>query len=86
MILNISGKKALFINKEDAGVYSDIGLALMNLERYEEAITFLEQAIKLDSQNKDYIYSLANLYRDNKRFELAISEYLSFRRILPAFR
>lgn len=68
-------KEAFTLNKNDASVCNDLGLALMHLERYAEAATYLEKAVSLDSDNMDYIYSLGSVYRDNKMFKQAILEY-----------
>ncbi len=68
-------KEAFVLNNEDAVACNDLGLALMHLERYAEAIVYLKKAVSLDPRNPDYIYSLGSLYRDNKMFDQAISEY-----------
>ncbi len=47
----------------------------MRLERYAEAVPYLRKAVSLASDNVDYIYSLGSVYRDNKMFDQAISEY-----------
>ena len=70
-----SAKEALALNNNDASICNDLGLALMHLERYAEAITYLKKAVSLDPNNTDYIYSLGSVYRDNKMFNQAISEY-----------
>jgi protein O-GlcNAc transferase len=70
-----SAKEAFASNNNDATICNDLGLALMHLERYAEAITYLKKAVSLDSNNTDYIYSLGSVYRDNKMFNQAILEY-----------
>jgi len=70
-----SAREAFAMNNSDASVCNDLGLALMHLERYAEAITYLKKAVSLDPGNTDYIYSLGSVYRDNKMFSQAISEY-----------
>ena len=68
-------RDAFALNNNDASICNDLGLALMHLERYAEAITYLKKAVSLDSGNTDYIYSLGSVYRDNKMFNQAIAEY-----------
>ena len=70
-----SATEAYTLNNNDAASCNDLGLALMHLERYTEAITYLKKAVSLDPNNTDYIYSLGSVYRDNKMFNQAISEY-----------
>ncbi len=70
-----SAKDALALNNNDSSICNDLGLALMHLERYAEAITYLKKAVSLDPNNTDYIYSLGSVYRDNKMFDQAIIEY-----------
>ena len=70
-----SAKEAFVLNNNDASICNDLGLALMHLERYTEAITYLKKAVDLGPNNVDYIYSLASVYRDNKMFDQAILEY-----------
>ncbi|MBU0547647.1 MAG: tetratricopeptide repeat protein [Candidatus Omnitrophica bacterium] len=74
-----SAKNALTLNNNDASICNDLALALMHLERYAEAITYLKKAVSLDPDNADYIYSLGSVYRDNKMFNQAISEYNKLR-------
>jgi len=70
-----SAKEAFVLNNGDASVCNDLGLALMHLERYAEAITYLKKAVSLDPNNTDYIYSLGSVYRDNNMPYQAIAEY-----------
>jgi len=70
-----SARDAFALNNNDASVCNDLGLALMHLARYGEAATYLEKAVSLDANNTNYIYSLGSVYRDNKMFHQAISEY-----------
>ena len=70
-----SAREAFILNNNDASICNDLGLALMHLERYGEAITYLKKAVSLEPNNTDYIYSLGSVYRDNKMFNQAISEY-----------
>ncbi len=68
-------QSALAINPNDASLYNDIGLALVQLERYPQSIYYLEQAIKLAPENLNMRYNLANVYRDNNLQEKALAEY-----------
>jgi tetratricopeptide (TPR) repeat protein len=70
-----SAEDAFALNSDNASTCNDLGLALMHQERYAEAITYLKKAVNLEPNNTDYIYSLGSLYRDNKMFNQAISEY-----------
>ena len=70
-----SATEAYTLNNNDAASCNDLGLALMHLERYTEAITYLKKAVSLEPNNADYIYSLGSVYRDNKMYNQAISEY-----------
>jgi len=67
--------KAFELNNKDASICNDLGLALMHLERYDQAAIYLKKAVFLEPNNPDYIYSLGSVYRDNKMFDQAILEY-----------
>jgi tetratricopeptide (TPR) repeat protein len=47
----------------------------VNLEKYDEAIPSLKEALSLNPENVNIRYSLASVYRDNDRLSEAISEY-----------
>jgi len=80
-----SGKKALSINKDDPALYNDVGIALMNLEQYGEAVDFLEQAVSFEPVKEDYIYNLASVYRDNKMLDKALEEYSRLNNMNPQY-
>jgi tetratricopeptide (TPR) repeat protein len=67
--------KALTANDSDPGLYHSLGLALMGLERYSEALPYLRRAVELAPQNANMLYSLASVYRDSGQFQDAIREY-----------
>jgi tetratricopeptide (TPR) repeat protein len=67
--------EAFALNDNDASICNDLGLALMHLERYAQAIIYLKKAVSLDPNNTDYIYSLGSVYRDNQMPDQAILEY-----------
>lgn len=68
-------QKAVFLNSKDASNQNELGLLLMRLERYAEALPYLKEAVYLNPNNLDYLYSLASVYRDNKMYKQAIVEY-----------
>ncbi|MBM3245694.1 MAG: tetratricopeptide repeat protein, partial [Candidatus Omnitrophica bacterium] len=70
-----SYQTALALGKEDAVIYNDIGLALIQLERYREATTYLEKAFSRDPGNVNIHYSLASAYRDAGLSSKALAEY-----------
>ena len=72
-------------SSQDPLIYNEIGLALMNLERYKEAATFMKKATELDPGNKYYIYSLGSIYRDNGEIDKAFAQYKILIQLQPDF-
>lgn len=68
-------RAALELNSSDAGLYNDLGLALMQREAYSEAAVYLKEAVRLEPENFNIRYNLASVYRDNSLFEEALAEY-----------
>jgi len=68
-------KLALAINRNDYISYNNISIALVQLERYPEALAYIKKASELAPANLNILYALASIYRDNKMLELALSEY-----------
>lgn len=68
-------KTVINSNHGDAVLLNDLGLALMEMERYSEALVYLKQALSLEPDNPNIHYSLASVYRDNKMLDEAVSEY-----------
>ncbi len=68
-------KAVLNYGHKDSIVLNDLGLSLMQMEHYEEAMVYLKQAVNLNPLNINIRYSLASVLRDNKMFDEAISEY-----------
>lgn len=68
-------QKVIDLNNTDASAYHNLGLLLMLLERYSQALPYLQKALILASDNADYAYSLASVYRDNKMYNQAIEIY-----------
>ncbi len=66
---------ALALNYNNAVLHNDLGLALMQMERYAEALVYLREAARLDPGNLDIRYSLASTYRDRGMLNEAASEY-----------
>ncbi|MDD5691788.1 MAG: tetratricopeptide repeat protein [Candidatus Omnitrophica bacterium] len=68
-------QKTVSLDASDPAALNDLGLLLMRLERYSEAIPYLERAVSLAPENADYVYSLASVYRDNKMSAQALEGY-----------
>lgn len=67
--------KALVIDGRDVTLLNNLGLALMNLERYKDALNFIEKAVMLSPGDINFRYSLASLYRDMGMLEESAAEY-----------
>ena len=68
-------KQALELNKKDASLYNNLGLALMNLERLEEARHYLSKAVMLVPKDVHFRYNLASVCRDGQHFDEAVGFY-----------
>jgi len=68
-------QKLITLDVQNASVYSDLGLLLVNIERYGQALLYLKEAVRLEPLNIEYNYSLASVYRDNKMLKAAIAGY-----------
>lgn len=67
-------KDALAFNEQDASIQNDLGIALVQLERYSEAIVHLQRALKLNPTN-NIRYNLASAYKDREMFKEAELAY-----------
>ncbi|MHB8155421.1 MAG: tetratricopeptide repeat protein [Candidatus Omnitrophota bacterium] len=68
-------QKVVAHDNQGASGYHELGLLLMRLERYAEALLYLKKAVSLAPDKIEYAYSLASVYRDAKMFDQAIAEY-----------
>ena len=66
---------ALSLRANDPVILNDVALAFMNMESYEDAITFLRKAVSLEPHNVTFRYNLACLYKDAGRLGEAAFEY-----------
>ncbi len=74
-------KTALSIHPSDPAVCNNLGLAYMNLERYGQAIPYLEKAYASDPNNVERLHNLAAVYRDQGMLEKAANEFLNVIRL-----
>ena len=56
----------------DASLYAERGYLYYEREGYDEAISDLNQALKIDSTNLDYLHLLADIYLDYYKSRLAL--------------
>lgn len=68
-------KTALGIYRNDYILYNNTAIALVQLQRYHEAIAYIKKASELAPANPNVLYTLASIYRDNHMWEQALSEY-----------
>jgi len=68
-------QKAVSLNSNDAGLNNNLGISLMQLERYDEAIPYLQKARTLNPDNIDTQYGLASVLRDSGRLKESAAEY-----------
>lgn len=66
---------ALELGSDDAHIYFNIGLALMNLDRYEEAITICLNAVNRFPDEGRIHSILGDAYKWSHRYVEAISSY-----------
>ncbi|MFA5099712.1 MAG: tetratricopeptide repeat protein [Candidatus Omnitrophota bacterium] len=78
-------RAAVSVWHESAALYNNLGLSYMNLERYDEAIDPLQNAVRLEPGNTVIRYSLASVYRDSGRAFDALREYEIVVREQPDF-
>jgi tetratricopeptide (TPR) repeat protein len=76
---------AVSVWHESAELYNNLALSYMNLERYDEAIIPLQNAVRIEPGNTSMRYSLASVYRDSGRAPDALREYEIVVREQPDF-
>ena len=57
-------KEILKTHPNHAGTYVNLGMTLKKLEKYEEAMDCYEKAIKINPNDPNPHYNLANLYQN----------------------
>ena len=65
-------RKVAQLNPDDPNIYYNLGWALMESEKYIEALVSLKKAIHLNPKNTDAYYSLGWVYGELKRYEEAV--------------
>ena len=80
--LNVA-ELAILLNPTDADAYCYQGMALSDLERYEEAIAAYEQLIRLDPKNSTGYNNKGNALAALNRHEEAIGMYEQVLRLDP---
>ncbi len=78
-------KKTLSLGAKDANLYNDIGLTLMQLERYGDAVAYLQEAVRLAPDNLGLRFNFANTCRDNGMTDKAIEQYSRIISANPVF-
>lgn len=76
--------EAVKIEPDDPIAHVDLGVALVEQKRYDEAMYHYRTAIALNPQNDNAHYNLGVLLAYNNRYEDAIGNYMQALRINPA--
>ncbi|HXV63046.1 MAG TPA: tetratricopeptide repeat protein [Vicinamibacteria bacterium] len=76
-------RRAAEIQPQDAVVYFNLGLALFDLERLDDAVGAFERTLSLDSRFADAHYMLANIHVRNRDLERARASYEKFLELAP---
>jgi tetratricopeptide (TPR) repeat protein len=74
-------RQALARNPNWSEGKTKLGLALLSTGKYEDALTELNEAIRVDPQNAEACYQLARLLTKMKREEEAQQQYLIFEKL-----
>ncbi|NTV02884.1 MAG: tetratricopeptide repeat protein [Chlorobiaceae bacterium] len=67
--------RAIDLEPENAGYYSDLGLALQEMTRYDDALRNYDKALSLDPGLEVTHFNRANTFRAQKRFDAAFECY-----------
>lgn len=76
-------KKAIVLDDSSALAYAGLGYAFMMARKYDEAISKMEQALELEPNSADVVYTYANILIYTGRGEEAISFFKSAMRLNP---
>lgn len=74
------------VSRQLEGVYYYLGVAYFNLERPEDAIRSLEEALIMDRTDADAWHMLGSTYRHLGEFEKAIESFAQAVRFVPDFK
>lgn len=77
-------KKCVKLNPEYDIAYSDLGLALMELREYNEALNYLNKARYLHPGNVDYLSHIGECYYALKQYDLAQETFENIISIYPS--
>jgi tetratricopeptide (TPR) repeat protein len=75
---------ALEVQPADSEIHSLLGKALMDMNRHEEAVPIVKQAIKLNRNSPIPFNLMGSIYRHRCRFRTALSFYRHGLRVSPA--
>lgn len=67
--------RAIEINPQNAGPYSNLGVIYKELKEFDEALKFQNKAIELDPGFAKAHYNRGNLHKELKQRDLAIEDY-----------
>ena len=81
-----SYKKTILLNPDSADAHQGYAMILLVKEKYEEALTEIELAIKLDPLSLLINYSFAYVHYCSGRYEDALNQYDKTLEIDPTFR
>ena len=65
-------RKVALLNPDSPDIFYNLGWALIESEKYIEALIPLKKAIRLNQKNTDAYYSLGWVYGELKRYEEAV--------------
>ena len=66
---------ALKLTPNDPNIYNNLGILLIKLHKYQEAITCFKKAIKINSNFETAHNNLGNAYQELGKYQEAISCY-----------
>ena len=77
--------RAATAKPKDATAHNNYGIALKNLERFEEALGSFEQALKIMPDFAEAHYNQGNAYKELKRYREALKSYERALKINPHY-
>jgi predicted O-linked N-acetylglucosamine transferase (SPINDLY family) len=78
-------ERAAAANPNDASARSNLGNALQELKRLDEALASYAQALRIDPNDADVYFNRGNALHDLRRFDEALASYAQALRLAPAF-